>query len=78
MIEYGAKVMREQAQNPDSRLVDRARRLAAPFVLWARDIYRHDHRRTMPRTNTRDKNQPRPSNVIGYLYNAGSSTDTSK
>ena len=68
LLEFGVRTLREQSAspNPDNRFVKNGLRAAAPLVKWAEDVQRHNSRRTLPMTNTRDKSQPRPANVIGF------------
>lgn len=68
VLRRAADIIEAQRVNPDSRFVDNAKRVLQKTSNWVRDIEYHERRLTMPATNTQDKHQPRPSNVIGYLY----------
>ncbi|KAH9911299.1 uncharacterized protein B0H18DRAFT_1063631, partial [Fomitopsis serialis] len=69
LLHRAADIIEEQRDaGAEGRFVQNALRATRPAVRWARDIEKHERRRTMPITNTRERGQAAPSNVIGYKY----------
>ena len=67
-LRAAADILTAQRDNPDPRFIDNAKRAMRGTQNWVSDVRRHERRLTMPMTNTNDKRQPLPANVIGYLY----------
>jgi len=53
----------------EPRFIENAIRAPGSAVRWAQDIEKHENRRMMSITNTRERGQAFPTNVIGNKYN---------
>ena len=67
-LRAAADIIEAQRANRDPRFINNAKRVMRPTVNWVQDVQRHERHLTMPKTNDNDRGQPRPANVIGYLY----------
>ncbi|KAH9836527.1 uncharacterized protein C8Q71DRAFT_46536, partial [Rhodofomes roseus] len=68
LLRRAADILEEQQDLAEPRFIKNAMRATHGAVKWAQDIEKHERRRTMPITNTTERGQALPSNVIGYKY----------
>lgn len=67
-LSRAAELIREHQQLADDHFVKDARRRTQGVLKWASDIEHHVARRTMPKTNTASKTDPKTRNTHGFRY----------
>ena len=65
----GLTLFRSQCRQADPGWLDTFEAQSSRYRKYVRDNIRNETRRTLPKTNERDRrNQPRPENIIGYHF----------
>ena len=68
LLRCAATILEEQRDVADPRFMANAMHVTRSAAEFARDVEKHEQWRTMPVTNTRERGQAKPNNVIGYKY----------
>ncbi|KAJ3473316.1 hypothetical protein NLI96_g13052 [Meripilus lineatus] len=68
LLRLAGDIYESQLLNPDPRFVNTAQRKFSNILKWAKDVEKHQQRRSLPITNAKSTREPLPSNVIGYRH----------
>ena len=67
-LEQARQLLLSQAVYGSLQWLDNTEEQLKPIFRWLNDNHRNINRRTCPKTNEKDRRQPLPRNVAGYMF----------